>query len=126
MTEYPKKILLFGMQQEKRKNIMRLCRELRIPVSVVSRGRYLQPLGALAGVSFIPENHTFYEGEMLRREMMVICGLSDRELDVFLDTYRQHNIEPVAYKAVLTAANMTWTPIALFEELAREHREMTK
>ena len=126
MTEYPKKVLLFGMQQEKKKRIMRLCRELHIPVSVVPCGRYLQPLGALAGVSFIAENHSFYEGEQLQQEMMVLCGLSERELDGFLDTYRQWKIEPVAYKAVLTAANMMWTPLALFEELAREHHEMTK
>ena len=125
MIEFPKRILLFGMQQEKKKSIMRLCREMHIPVTQVPSGRYLQPLGVLAGVPMMQEKQIFYEGEALPQEMMVLCGLSGDELDTFLDTYRQSRIAPVAYKAVLTVVNMSWTPPVLFAELQKEHAQMS-
>ena len=61
MIEFPKRILLFGMQQEKKKSIMRLCREMHIPVTQVPSGRYLQPLGVLAGVPMMQEKQIFYD-----------------------------------------------------------------
>ena len=46
-------------------------------------------------------------------------------VDRFLTTMKQMRVPPVRLKGVMTETNLGWTPVALYQELTREHQAMT-
>ncbi|MDO5521695.1 MAG: DUF3783 domain-containing protein [bacterium] len=56
-------------------------------------------------------------------EMMVMAGLTNTRLDIFLAALRKEGIR-IPLKAVLTPHNSTWTSYALHDELVLEHAKM--
>jgi len=116
-----KKVLLFRTGTVKEKQIRLLGNELDFTVTVVRRTDYLNNLGALAGITGFPRSTKKYAGAELAGEMLVFSGFSSEALDEFLAQYKNRGIEPIPLKAVLTPANIRWTPAALYEELRREH-----
>ncbi|MBE6989852.1 MAG: DUF3783 domain-containing protein [Ruminococcaceae bacterium] len=52
-------------------------------------------------------------------ELLVMDGLSERQMDMVLTELRRRRV-PIALKAVVTPTNASWTPQALYEELCRE------
>lgn len=53
--------------------------------------------------------------------MVIFAGLSDRELDIYIDSYKRLGAEPIPLKAVVTATNRGWTVRRLYRELGREY-----
>ena len=66
-----------------------------------------------------------YAGGPLGGRMMVFCGL-ERQMDGVLAALRSAGVGQDCLKAVLTAHNREWTPVALYRELSREHRAMQR
>lgn len=56
-------------------------------------------------------------------EMMVMVGLTNARLDVFLKALRKEGIR-IPLKAILTPLNGTWNSYELHDELVREHEKM--
>lgn len=54
-------------------------------------------------------------------EMAIFAGITNRELDIFLDRYRKSGTAPIALKSVVTETNREWTVEKLYFELAREY-----
>lgn len=96
----------------------------KILIREVSKEEYGQTIGALAGIKELYNKEAVYEGEDLKKEMMVFAGLSDTKLDKVLQLMRQRKVGKVDYKAVLTPMNITWTVNELYTELAKEHAVM--
>ena len=80
-----------------------------IKIRSVAKEDYLQPIGALSGVTRIERTEEVYEGEGFEEEMLVICNLTDAQL-----------------KAALTPTNMNWSSVELHDELVREHEAVQK
>lgn len=97
----------------------------KILIREVSKEEYGQAIGALAGIKELYNKEAVYEGEDLKKEMMVFAGLSDTKLDKVLQLMRQRKVGKVDYKAVLTPMNITWTVDELYTELAKEHAVMS-
>lgn len=97
----------------------------KILIREVSKEEYGQTIGALAGIKELYNKEAVYEGEDLKKEMMVFAGLSDTKLDKVLQLMRQRKVGKVDYKAVLTPMNITWTVDELYTELAKEHAVMS-
>lgn len=120
-----KKLLLFHMDEGKAALIKSVCDSLGIRMVKIYRHQYGEKIGALAGIPIYAMANRPYRGEGFEQEMMVICGLTDKELDAFLLAYRNANIPPVWLKATLTPHNMDWSAAQLYEALAKEHQQMT-
>ncbi len=54
--------------------------------------------------------------------MLVFADFDDKDLDDFLAGYKEAGIEPIALKAVVTPANMSWTFVELYHELVQERK----
>ena len=57
-------------------------------------------------------------------EVLLFCGLTDEELDRFLDAYRESALPAIVCRAVVTPFNLGWTLYRLIWELEEEHRSM--
>lgn len=122
--ENTKKILLFQIKQEKRKQIEQLCRELCIETVTIACKQYLEPLGFLAKIQAIKSSGKIYQGSALSKEMMVFSGINQTLLESFLQKYKALSIEPIDLKAILTPTNVFWNPIQLYQELIKEHNSL--
>lgn len=98
---------------------------LGLRVRVVRKEEYLQPVGVLAGVKGLAPSEDVYDGADFEKEMLVMAGLSSRQVDGVLLALRKAGVGRIDYKAVLTATNQNWDSLKLYEELAREHAVMS-
>ena len=65
-----------------------------------------------------------YDGSSFTDEMLVLDGFTGRDLDAFLNSFRQAKVRPVALKAVITDHNQEWDSVTLHEEISKEHEYM--
>ncbi len=117
-----KRLLVYRMKGEKRKQLKRICGELGIEPVLVSPAEYGEAVGALAGFPGMKKQGLVSRGAGVAGEMLVFCGLDDGALDEFLDTCRREALEPTACKAVLTPYNASWSSERLYAELVREQQ----
>lgn len=117
-----KKLLVYRMKGEKRKQLKTICGELGIELSVVSPAEYGEAVGALVGFPGMRKQGRASAGAGVAGEMLVFCGLDDAALDEFLDACKREAVEPTACKAVLTPHNAAWSSERLYGELVREQR----
>ncbi|HIX99090.1 DUF3783 domain-containing protein [Faecalicatena contorta] len=96
-----------------------------IKIRSVAKEDYLQPIGALSGVTRIERTEEVYEGEGFEEEMLVICNLTDAQMNQMLAYFRKEGIQ-IALKAALTPTNMNWSSVELHDELVREHEAVQK
>lgn len=115
-----KKVLLFGIAKERKKQMIALCRKLDISPVIVARGQFGETLGALAGIDGFSLTGKPYTGDNFSEEMLVFSGLSSDALDIFLEAYKETGMEPVPLKAVLTPHNIFWNARQLYAELEKE------
>lgn len=117
-----KKLLVYQIMGEKRKQLKRICGALGIELSVVSPAEYGEALGALVGFPGMRKQGRACAGAGVGGEMLVFCGLDDAALDEFLDVCKRENVEPTACKAILTPHNAAWSSEQLYAQLVREQR----
>ncbi|WP_138304042.1 MULTISPECIES: DUF3783 domain-containing protein [Eubacteriales] len=96
-----------------------------IKIRSVAKEDYLQTIGALSGVTRIERTEEVYEGEGFEEEMLVICNLTDAQMNQMLAYFRKEGIQ-IALKAALTPTNMNWSSVELHDELVREHEAVQK
>ena len=120
-------VMLFNFIDKSRaQTIGRALLPLGIRITKINKEDYNQPLGYLAGVKEIESVEGKYEGEELQGEMMVLVGITGKMVDQVLLALRKSGIGRINHKAVLTLTNQYWNTIQLYEELVREHQEVTK
>lgn len=103
-----------------------LCLKLGLKIRTIDSSQYLEPLGALAGVTGYKLLGEQYAGEGFSDEMLLLKGFTDGVLDRFLQGFRTMKIESVALKAVLTDTNCGWNSLELHDELVKERQAMTQ
>ena len=59
-------------------------------------------------------------------EIMLFYGIPDGRLDQYLEEYRKAGIDRIAYKAVITPFNISWTLYELALELKRENDQINR
>ena len=117
-------LLAYNLHPEgpKSTKIKQLCVRLGIRFRLVEPGEYGRPLlSLLAPAAKGPEVRDPFEDEML-----VFANFNGEQLDLFLKSYREARLVPIALKAVLTPTNSNWTSIQLHHELSLEHAEMER
>lgn len=121
-----KKILLYQIKGEKRKQLKKICGDLEIEILVVSPAEYGEPVGALAGFPGMRKQGKACTGSGVTGEMLVFVGMDDEALDEFLDACKAEAIAPIACKAILTPHNAGWSGEQLYAELVKEHHSMQR
>ncbi len=109
-------VLLFHVNIFKSSQIINLCKQQNHTPVLVPKSDYGKTLGALANITGMKSN-AGYTGREFEDEMMVFSGMDSDTLDLFLAAYRKAQIAPIRRKAVLTPANVMWSPEKLYKEL---------
>lgn len=110
----------------KEKQLVTLCRELKLSTRKLKAGDANVQLSFLAGAGRI---NTGRENKKMAAdfkipELIIFSGMTEEMLDMFLKRYKDMGIEPVKLKAVVTATNISWNVYELVTELIREHKEL--
>ncbi|MBQ0037572.1 MAG: DUF3783 domain-containing protein [Clostridiales bacterium] len=112
-------VLLFNIPPRKQGTIRVLAMRLRLRVLVAAPEHFAAPLEkVLQGEADAMPAASFSE------EMLVMAGLPDAVLELFLKGLRQQKAT-VALKAVLTDTNRCWSAVELHQELRRERDAIT-
>ncbi len=117
-----KLILAFEIKKKLKESLQQVCKEQSIELIDVPMSDYICQLGALARIQGFKKNPIGYRGLPMGDSMIVFSGIDSPSLDKFLDAYKATGAEPIAYKAILTPTNITWTPLQLIEELRKERK----
>lgn len=119
-------VLLYNFTDKERADKVKFIFVLMgIKIRSVRKEDYLQPVGALSGIADISRTDAVYDGEGFDGEMLVICGLTDPQMDQMLAYFRREGIR-IPLKAALTPTNMHWTSLELHDELVREHEAVRR
>lgn len=94
-----------------------------VRIKNVQKEDYLQPIGALAASGQVERTQDVMEGEGFSEEMLVLCNVTEAQLDRALAYFGKEGIR-IPLKAVMTPANQNWNSMELHDELVREHEEM--
>ena len=97
----------------------------KMAVRAIPREDYAQTVGALAGAADCVLTNERYTGAPLSEPMLVFCGFYGDRMNQALGAMHRTGLR-IPCKAMLTAANRSWTPPALLDELRREHAAMTQ
>lgn len=118
-------ILFYNLSNSKGKQIKLLCMRLKIRIKPVDPAEYTLPVGALLGFDDITLTETGTRETDFTDEMLVFSGFTGAMLDQFLTEYKKMHIPKTNLKAVITEHNISWSSIALHDELQREHEAMS-
>ena len=115
-------VLAYGFDGPAAKKLRGVCGKLGLRLRKILPEEHAQPVGAFAGrgkFSDTPETAGAVPGEML-----VLCHVSERQLEGFLSGLRTARVGTAAVKAVLTDTNARWTGAQLYAELVKERAEL--
>ena len=117
-------VLEYNISQSRLQKLRFALMKSGLKSRAVKKAEYGQSLGYLAGIEGYEEIPNA-DGRDFSDEMLVLCGLSDRQIGVLLPTLRNAGVS-VSLKAALTETNAGWSSSQLREELIREREAFEK
>lgn len=114
---YPETVMLFYVDDEKQKAVSDAMEKLSVRVIVPKREKYGCTVGHLAGFAGFPESASEAVGR--EGELIIFAGINSKRLDTVLAALRKSGIS-IRFKAVVTAANQSFTIPELMEHMYAE------
>ncbi len=115
-----KKILMFNASDELTQKLKAISCGIGAELIAVPLCKYNHTALELAGMADMNGSCGEYNGRELSMEMILFVGLTDKELDLFLDNCKKADVR-IRLKAVLTDTNSNWKIIDLYKELMKEY-----
>lgn len=114
---------------KKEKQLKELSRSLGFVTRAIKQQDINKSVGSICLQGGIKGGSLVSKGEKIKApdkyklpELFIFSGLSDENIDKFLEEYRKSGIEPVGLKAVVTPTNISWSIYELVCELEKEKR----
>lgn len=115
-----KKILIFHGSEELNRKLKAISCSVGAELIAVPLCMYNHTASELTGIKDMNHSAMEYNEKELSMEMVLFAGLTDKDLDVFLDNCKKENVQ-IRLKAVLTDTNGNWKIIDLYKELMKEY-----
>lgn len=115
-----KRILIFHASDELIQKLKAISCSIGAELIAVPLCMYNHTVSELAGITDMNKSCGEYNGRELSMEMILFVGLTDKELDLYLDRCKKADAL-IRLKAVLTETNSNWKVIDLYKELMREY-----
>lgn len=115
-------VLLYNLPENQKDLIIGLLLKLNINSAQVQREIYNFPLEVILG-KVQATGLKAYEGAELREPMMIMHGLSSKQVDLILKNFRLNHIK-IGLKAVTTPTNLKWTSLQMYLMLQRERNQI--
>ncbi len=119
-------VLCYNFSEEKFETVYAVCKHEGIKIRRAESCDFAKTVGQAMGFlnAGIHGDVKEEETKTFSDEMMVLANISGTSLNTFLKKLRELGVY-IPLKATLTAANMSWLPAQLCEELKKEHEMMT-
>ncbi len=118
------KILYYIREREKEKQLTELCGELKLASQKIEEKELGCTLSEL--LSGKAKGKCSVSAMYIQPEILIFCGMQEKELDSFLEKYREKKLSPIKLKAVVTPFNCGWSIYQLTGELVKESRAIEK
>ena len=119
-------VLLYNFRDKKRTDKVKFVFVLMgIRIKTVEKAEYLQPLGVLVGEEGAEPTVERFEGEGFTDEMLVLNHFTDSQMNYMLAYLKKEKIR-IPLKAALTPTNQYWNSLELYEEIKKEHEQMSR
>lgn len=112
-------VLVYGFDGPEVKKLRAACGKLGLRLRKVLPEEWDQPVGAFAGRGAFTDPAGAEQA--VPGQMLVLCHVTERQLDALLSSLRTVRVGRDALKAVLTDTNARWSGRRLFDELTKEH-----
>jgi len=117
-------VLLFNLPHDERsKKIETYLLSKNIAVRHIPHAAFRQQLGYLLDMPGYPDSGCYF-GPVFSDEMAVMVGFDSRQLNAFLDFFRQSGLQRIECKAMLTPANIHWDAFTLHSHLQAERASL--
>lgn len=121
----PQRLLLYGLDREQEEKTAKLAQTFSIEVRSVEDEDLDRQVGALVGFPGFDQNWREKDRPSPPESAcMVMAGLTSKDVDRLLAGLNREEIS-IPLKAVVTAANQSWSFAQLMVELARERAAMS-
>lgn len=116
-------ILMHVYDKDKEKTIAKIAGEMQQEIKRIDMGQLDSTLNGLC-TGKITKRPMKIPPLYYMPELLVFSGLSETQLDAFLEKYKASGLQPIALKAITTMYNYNWTVMELIEELEKERKTM--
>lgn len=113
-------ILAYGFDARDAKALRSVCDRLGLRLRKVLPEEYDRSVGSFVGRG--RSQSTDASGDPLPEPMLVLCHVTERQLEAFLSGLRTARVGQTALKAVLTDTNARWSGRQLCGELQAERK----
>ncbi len=119
------RILLYRVKPEKAKQICQAVLPMGIQVRTVLEDELSKTVETLATEPL--QTAAVLEGGCEDRgEVLVMCGFSKLQFDLFMGLFQRKKLSAIPVKAMMTEHNKVWPFQKLVEEVWEEHQQMTQ
>ena len=119
-------LLLFHMDKDLYSQIEKLATQLNVHLQIIEDEQVCQTIGYILnmeGFDALPTQQTSLD---FNREFMFFAGMSDQQIDIFLQLMKMNQIPPIPYKAMLTKHNIHYTFEQLYQSVQDEYQQMSQ
>lgn len=96
-----------------------------IRIKNISTDQLDETVGCLLGIDGFEPSGRKDRAEAVNEEVLVLKNFSDSRIDELLMQLRKAGVPRIALKAVVTEHNVGWTFRELYEEIKKEHEQMS-
>lgn len=129
MAQIQKSVIMYYVHDEKKKiQLEVLCMSMSIATKQLKPVDLNEQVGKLAGIKGIPPLDLTQTEKVpalfCMPEVIIFSGVSNKQLDEFLSSYKKVGLTPTKLKAITTPKNIGWTLYQLVRELMAEHEKL--
>lgn len=123
--KFTESVLLYNfLDKDIEKKLKSLLIQMGVKIKKADHSHLNETVGYLLGIKEAESSNQTYEGEPMSSQLLIMKGFTNDRLNHLLMQIRKAGIPKIPYKAVITQTNQNWTLKQLYEEIAREHKEM--
>lgn len=120
-------VLLYHLTEERYSKLQPVLIRMGIKVRIMEESQINQKIGALFKLpGFNLEESDGDKTVAPSEEVMLMNGFSSKRLNEFLTNMKKANVGIISLKAIVTAENVNWKFIDLYQELNKEHQNFIK
>lgn len=120
-------VLLYHLNEERYLKLQPVLIRMGIKARIMEENQVNQKIGSLFKLSgFNLEDDGDCPTQSPSEEVMLMNGFSSKRLNEFLTNMKKANVGIISLKAIVTAENVNWRFIDLYQELNKEHQSFIK
>lgn len=119
-------LLLFHMNEELLNQIKKLATQLNIHLQMIEDEQVSQTIGYILNMEGFTALPTKPSSIKFSKEFLFFAGMSDQQIDIFLQLMKMNEIPPIPYKAMLTKHNVHYTFEELYKNVQDEYQRMSQ